>query len=666
MSLRRLLPVLAILLAGCSTSRPVEQTPAARTPVFVRPERPLPAPITLPTSFAMAVERGTRTIDGRPGPNYWQQYARYDLTARIDTATRRLDGEGRIVYLNRSPDTLRQLFLELPLNVHAEGVVRNEPAEVTGGVSLHYVAVDGQEAFQPADAPAGTPRYAVNGTRLIIFLQRDLAPGDSVQLDFRWSFTIPKRGAGGRMGYDKNLFFLAYWYPHMAVYDDVTGWFTDSFLSRAEFYFGYGDYRITIDAPAGWLVMATGALENPEEVLAPEVLARMRRAYASDTPIRIAEPDTDPVTQPGTDGRLQWRFRATNVRDVAFSLVHRGFWEGARTPVGDRDGDGQTDYAQINTFWRPTAPRWANVTRYQQHAINYLSRLTGLPYPWPHMTAVEGGGIIGGGMEFPMMTLIGDYNAAGDSALYYVTAHELAHMWIPMIVGPNERRYSWMDEGSTTFAENHARTDFFPGTQPRLGEQESYLMLARMGAEGEIMRWSDYHYSSFAFGIASYSKPATLLEALRGLLGEDVFWRAYRTFIREWAFKHPYPYDLFNTFERVSGRDLDWFWRAWYFETWTLDQAVASVEPVEGGVRITVKDHGLAPMPVYLTLTLADGSQVRDTIDVDVWLEGRRRVTVTVPTDAAVTQVEIDPDRWFPDIDRTNNIWRAPAGTGQQ
>lgn len=142
------------------------------------------------------------------------------------------------------------------------------------------------------------------------------------------------------------------------------------------------------------------------------------------------------------------------------------------------------------------------------------------------MTAVEGGGIIGGGMEFPMMTLIGDYNAAGDSALYYVTAHELAHMWIPMIVGPNERRYSWMDEGSTTFAENHARTDFFPGTQPRLSEQESYLMLARMGAEGEIMRWSDYHYSSFAFGIASYSKPATLLEALRGLLGEDVFWRA--------------------------------------------------------------------------------------------------------------------------------------------
>ncbi len=663
--MRRLLLFLVLLLAGCTASRPIQQMPAGRTPVFARPERPLPVPVILPPSFEAAIAQGTRTAEGRPGPNYWQQYARYDLVARIDTATRRLDGEGRIVYLNRSPDTLRQLFLELPLNVHAEGVVRNEPAEVTGGVALHYVAVDGREALPPAEASAGASRYVVNGTRLLVFLPRDLAPGDSIQLDFRWSFTIPKRGAGGRMGYDENLFFLAYWYPHMAVYDDVIGWFTDSFLSRAEFYFGYGDYRVTIDAPAGWLVMATGTLENPEDVLAPEVLARMRQAYASDTPVRIAEPDTDPVTRPGTDGRLQWRFRATNVRDVAFSLVYRGFWEGARTPVGDRDGDGQTDYAQINTFWRPTAPRWANVTRYQQHAISYLSRLTGFPYPWPHMTAVEGGGIIGGGMEFPMMTLIGDYNAAGDSALYYVTAHELAHMWIPMIVGPNERRYSWIDEGSTTFAENHARTDFFPGTEPRLGEQESYLMLARMGAEGEIMRWSDYHYSNFAFGVASYSKPATLLEALRGLLGEDVFWRAYRTFIREWAFKHPYPYDLFNTFERVSGRDLDWFWHAWYFETWTLDQAVAAVEPVDGGVRITVEDHGLAPMPVYLTLTLANGTQVRDTIDVDVWLEGRRQVTVTVPTGAAVTRVEIDPDHWFPDIDRTNNVWHAPAGTGQ-
>lgn len=659
---RLLLSIGLVFIVGCSTSRSTAiQTP--RQPVLARPERPLPGPVTPSPAFLRAIERGSRSASGQPGPNYWQQYARYDLTARIDVAERRLEGAGRIVYFNRSPETLRQLFLELPLNVHAEGVVRNEPAEITGGVQLSYVAVDGQEAFTPEQAPEGAPRYAVNGTRLVIFPQRALAPGDSVQLAFRWSLAIPKRGAGGRMGYDENLFFLAYWYPHVAVYDDVIGWFTDPFLSRAEFYHGFADYQLTLDAPAGWLAMATGLLENAEEVLAPNVLARMRQAYASDTPVRIAEPTTDPVTQSGVEGRLQWRFRATNVRDVAFSLVRQAYWEGARTPVGDRDGDGQTDYTWINTFWRPTAPRWANVTRYQQHAITFLSRLTGFPYPWPHMTAVEGGGIIGGGMEFPMMTLIGDYNAAGDSALYYVVAHELAHMWIPMIVSPNERRYSWMDEGSTTFAENHAREDFFPGTQPRLDEQDNYLMLARMGAEGEIMRWSDYHYSNFAFGVASYSKPAALLEALRGLLGETVFWQAYRTFIREWAFKHPYPYDLFHTFERVSGRDLSWFWYSWYYQTWTLDQAIAAVEPIENGVRITVEDRGLAPMPVYLSLTLTDGTQVRDTIAVDIWLEGRRRTTITVPTAAPVVRVEIDPERWFPDLDRENNVWSAASST---
>jgi hypothetical protein len=214
------------------------------------------------------------------------------------------------------------------------------------------------------------------------------------------------------------------------------------------------------------------------------------------------------------------------------------------------------------------------------------------------MSSIEGGGIIGGGMEFPMMTLIGDYRGRNDSALYNVTAHELAHMWVPMIVGIDERRHAWMDEGTTTFNENQARTEYFPGVNHNANDREEYVQTALMGMEGEMMRRTDYHYSDQARGIASYSKPATILVALRALLGEEAFTRGYHEYIADWAYKHPKPHDFFNAFNQAAGRDLDWFWRSWYYETWTLDQAISSVTDTDSGTQIVIEDLGLAPMPV--------------------------------------------------------------------
>jgi aminopeptidase N len=272
------------------------------------------------------------------------------------------------------------------------------------------------------------------------------------------------------------------------------------------------------------------------------------------------------------------------------------------------------------------------------------------------MTAVEGENIIGGGMEFPMMTLMGSYTQRGDTALYAVTAHELAHMWIPMIVGSDEKRYAWMDEGTTTFNENQAKRDFFPGAQNfDLEDQVTYLRTARAGAEGEMMRWTDFHYPGAAGTVASYMKPAAVLAALRGVLGEETFNRGLRTFMQRWAYRHPYPWDMWNTFESVSGRRLDWFWRSWYYETWTLDQAVASVTSGRGDSTITIEDRGMVPMPVQLRITRPDGSTERREIPVERWLSGARTATVTVP--GAVTRVEIDPEQLFPDIDRSNNVW---------
>jgi aminopeptidase N len=366
------------------------------------------------------------------------------------------------------------------------------------------------------------------------------------------------------------------------------------------------------------------------------------------------------ATTPGTDGRLRWRFVADTARDVAFSATRASLWDAVRTPVGDRDGDGRADYARVDVLWRASAARWQHAWRYGRHAIDFLSRWTGLPYPWPHMTIVEGGGIIGGGMEFPMMTLIGDYNEGTDEDLYNVVAHELGHMWVPMMVGTDERRYAWMDEGTTTFNENRARAEFRPGQRQDQNDQLDYLGAARAGMEGELMRWSDFHYPGPAYSIASYSKPATLLATLRALLGTDTFDRTYREYLRRWRYRHPKPWDFFNTFNTVSGRTLDWFWRTWYYETWTLDQAVASVAPGAEGTTIVIEDRGLAPMPVRLTITRADGTVEEREIPVETWLAGAVRAEMLVAPGAPVTAVEIDAARVFPDANRGNNRWTVP------
>jgi hypothetical protein len=648
----RLLTAAAALLTALSTTTPLAGQTA--------PRRPVPYPVTVDRSFERALESGTRSTTGAPGPKYWQQWTAYTITASLDPEAKRIDGTVRMVYHNRSPRALPFLVIQLLQNVHAEGAVRNRPTEVTGGMELKRVVANGTELTEARRGAIGDG-YRSFGTVAQVRLPQGLQSGDSAVLEIDFGFNIPEHGIGGRMGWnDDNFFYLAYWYPQMAVFDDVVGWQTDQFLGQAEFYMGYGSYDVTLDLPEGWVAWGTGTLPNPSAVLAAPIVERMQRAERSDTVVHLMTPaDFGPgkATAPTSTGRLSWRFVADSVRDVAYSVSRESRWDAARTPVGDRNGDGTADYAMVNSIWRESAPRWQHAWRYAQHSIDFLSRWTGFPYPYPHMTSVEGGGIMGGGMEYPMMTLIGDYNQASDTGLYGVHAHELAHMWVPMIVGNDERRYAWMDEGTTSFNTSAAMNEFYAGQRWELGNYSGYIQITRTDLEGEIMRLSDYQYNGAAYGTASYSKPATLLWTLRGLLGEEVFLKAYRTFIQRWAYKHPKPWDLFNTFNDVSGQNLDWFWRTWYYETWTLDQSIADVKLERGGTRIVVADLGLAPMPVRLTLTLTDGNTMQAEIPVDRWLEGARTADIVVKTPSAVTKVEIDADQWFPDANRDNNVW---------
>ncbi|HSG81670.1 MAG TPA: M1 family metallopeptidase, partial [Gemmatimonadota bacterium] len=543
-------------------------------------------------------------------------------------------------------------------NFHRDDAPRIRAAEITGGYTLTRVAAAGQDLEQLQ--PLRGTGWATSQTNLFINPPSPLPPGDSIVLELDWSFQIPAVGAGGRMGWnDDNFFFLAYWYPQMAVYDDVVGWHTDPFLGMAEFYAGFAEYDVTLDVPQGWLVQGTGELMNERDVLPDRIIQRLRLAETSDTVVHVIADDdlTAGFTRDGQDGRLRWHFTADSVRDVAYAITRASLWDAARTEVGDRNGDGRPEYARAEAIFRPAHERWRQTARYAQHSITFHSRHTGFPYPYSHATAVEGAGIIGGGMEFPMMTIIGGLDQGTDIGMYAVTSHELAHNWFPMIVSTDERRRAWMDEGTTDYNDNLATADFFPDYDGEPGEIAGYVGLARTGHEGALMRYSDRLDTPGHYGVHGYTKPGSLLIALRHLLGEEAFYRAYRGYIRTWAFKQPKPWDFFNYFNSSTGQDLDWFWQTWYYETWTLDQSIESVTAGRRGTEIVVRDIGDAPMPARLTITLVNGDTLHREIPVETWLAGARTAAVTVPAGQDVTRVVIDAEGGFPDVMSKNNLW---------
>ncbi len=656
--MKRFFMVLSVaVLTALGASGPV----AAQKPDRGAVRRPVPAPVVLPSWFKRAIDRGWRSEDGSPGHSYWQPGVSYDIEAKLDPETAKIEGTVTILWTSNAPAKLGSVWLHLDQNLYKEGSPRTSEEEITGGITLKSVLSDGEELAE-GDLKDG-PGYRVDGTLMELRPGFPVEEGDTLELEISWEETLPQHGSG-RMGYsDHEVYMVAYWFPKMAVFDNLRGWDAQPYLGASEFYDEFGDYDVALTVPDGWSVMATGTLENPGQVYSALTMDRLAVAATSDTVVTIAaqaERDAETVTRKTDTGWLTYRYEARNVRDFAWTTSNVQRWDATSAVVPDRDEDGMDDRVLIHSFWRPErAPLWADQWKYGKESIEFHSKYTGFSYPWPHMTSVEGADMIGGGMEFPMLTLIGPYEGGETQALFNVTAHELAHMWIPMIVGTNEKRYAWMDEGSTTFLEDQSRMEYWPGVDHHRVEERSYLSVAAAGAEQSMMRHGDWYAPGPGYGNASYSKPATLMVALREILGAETWEKAYRAFISEWAFKHPSPYDFFSTFERFAEQDLDWFWTSYYFETWTLDQAVGSVEMhTGGGATVVIEDRGFAPYPATVRVRTSTGGEFDRQIPVEHWLDGNTRFEIEIlPEDGTVTRVEIDPDGYAPDVDRTNNFW---------
>jgi hypothetical protein len=599
-----------------------------------------------------------RRPSGAPGPEYWQQEAHYRIDVELQPDAHRVRGSEVITYVNHSPDELPFLWVQLEQNLFAPGSRgslinsgnRWRGAFAEGGVELSGVAVT-------QNGVSYEPEYTVDDTRMRVDLRDALAAhGGQVELHIEWAFTVPEYGADrmGRFAAERGTVYeLAQWYPRMYVYDDVEGWNPLPYLGQGEFYLEYGDFEVSITAPRDHVVVGGGELLNPEEVLTATQLERWNAARTSDEPVAIVAPDEvgTPASRPSGEGPLTWRYRLENARDFAWAASSSFIWDAAGwngvmlQSAYPHEGLGTTD-----------APGWERSTEYLLHSIPYYSEMW-FPYPYP--AAVNVAGVVGG-MEYPGIVFCG-VQARGE-ALFGVTDHEFGHIWFPMIVGSDERRYAWMDEGFNTFINHYSNLDFYGPEASRAQRTSAAYIAEQMQspiADQPILTAPDVLRGE-GLGFMAYRKPGFGLILLREVvLGEERFDAAMRAYIREWAYRHPKPDDFMRVIEEVAGESLSWFWRGWLQSTELLDQAVVAVEADGADTRIQLRNEAGLVMPVLLEIELDDGRVFEQKLPAEVWMRGDDYVYVV--DEPGVVRVSIDPDFRLPDVDRADNEWRRPV-----
>ncbi len=616
------------------------------------------APLVIGTSPS-----AVRTGSGAPGTRYWQNKADYDLKATLDTTTKSVSGEVTIKYTNNSPDTLTFIWLQTEQNAFKANSLnsyifpqgsRFGNRDFAGGYTITRV-----EQLLPAMGGKPLRRIPVttreNETMFKVNLSEPLSPGRSATITIAYSFPVPEHGAD-RMGRDGTLYEIAQWYPRVAVYDDVRGWNIEPYLGQGEFYLDYGDYNLSITVPAGYIVAATGSLENPKEVLTPTQITRLAEALKSEKVVNIATESElkNGAARPRKDGMLTWKFTAKNVRDAVWAASPDFQWDAS-------------SYKGIYAFayYRPSAAGlWKEAADMSRMSIQEYSERW-FPYPWPHISAVEGPI---SGMEYPMIAMENKSNTKEE--LYNVVTHEIGHMWYPMIVGSNERVYMWQDEGFNTFINTFSEAKRYPegGDQMKRAGQERAMIENLMRAQMDrTINVGPDRIDPNLLGYQAYVKPSVGLQLLRQeILGPEAFDDAFRAYTKRWAFKHPTPADFFRTMEDVGGRRLDWFWREWFIENPHFDQAVDEVVTETKGneqvVRVAYGNHARGVLPIRAKFTFSDGSVAEYNYPAEVWSTNTvRYVRQYNFSGKKISRIELDPDHRLVDTDRANNVWTAQA-----
>lgn len=619
-----------------------------------------------------AYRQGTvyRSATGAPGPQYWQNAADYVINVELKPNENKVEGNVSITYTNNSPNLLPFVWIQLEQNLFNDESKGGKTTALEGGRHGNMGFEGGYNISNvkaTKDVPVSKRRsvvsstyasHIISDTRMQIRLSEPLRTGEKVTISMDYDFAIPRYGSdrlGKHEAADGVIYELAQWYPKMAVYDDVEGWNVLPYIGGGEFYLEYGDFEYNITVPADHIVVGSGELMNPSEVLTSTQISRLKEASNSDETvmIRTAEEVNDPASRPKTDGTLTWKFKCIQTRDVAWASSKSFVWDAAKMNLPS----GKTALAQsVYPAEVGSDAKWGRSTEYVKASVEFYSDYI-FEYSYPVATNVAG---VVSGMEYPGIVFCG-VDAAGAS-LWGVTDHEFGHNWFPMIVGSNERKYAWMDEGFNTFINGLSSKAFNDGEfySPLNRRQYAPYMYGR----DAILNIPEVIQSN-NFGLAAYYKPGLGLDLLREIvLGEDRFDYAFKEYVNRWAFKHPTPFDFYETMEDAAGEDLGWFWKGWIANDWKIDLAVDDVMYIDqlpaNGSIITISTKEKLPMPAIIEVKESNGTTNRVELPVEIWQRGSEwkfRYNSTSP----IVSVTIDPDNRLPDVNGKNNTWEPKS-----
>lgn len=597
-----------------------------------------------------------RTASGKPGPQYWQNHADYEITANLDDEAHTLTGTVTITYTNNSPEELDFIWLQMEQNRFTE-TSRGTLTTPIGGNRYSGDVYGGYLITNLQSEVSGktSSEHTITDTRMQVMLAKPLeANGGQATISMNFKFKIPELGMD-RMGRlerkDGTVYSLAQWYPKVAVFDDVNGWNILPYLGAGEFYLEYGNFDYKITAPYDHIVVGSGKLMNPKEVLTETQIKRLEKAAGSDETVFILKPEEvgKSSSRPTKEGTLTWHFQMEDTRDVAFASSKSFIWDAAKInlPSGNKCM-AQSVYSKESMG----EEAWGRSTEYTKASIEFYSKTY---FEYPYSNAINVASHVGG-MEYPGIVFCG-WKAKG-AGLWGVTDHEFGHIWFPMLVGSNERKFAWMDEGFNSFINHYSTQNFNNGEYASRINMNGIVNYMTSKEREPINTYPDL-VNLRHLGYTGYYKPAMGMILLREyILGPERFDRAFKSYIDTWVYKHPQPSDFFNHMENVAGEELSWFWKGWFYSNDKIDIAVDGVKSTENGYILSVSNQGKLPLPVVLEVSYTDGSAETLTLPVEIWMRNDAWDHL-LKTDKTVKKVLFDPQEIVPDADRTNNSWES-------
>ncbi len=582
--------------------------------------------------------------------NYFQQTANYTINVTLNDVEHSLSGTINIEYTNNSPDELDFIYFHLWPNAYKNTETAFAHQKLEDGNTRFYFSKEKdrgeiRDLDFSIDGKTTTWEYDQQNIDIaIVRLPKPIKTGETILIETPFTIQIPK--SFSRLGHVGQSYQLTQWYPKPAVYD-AEGWHPMPYLDQGEFYSEFGDFDVTITLPSNYVVGATGELQTESEVAFLNQKAKQGASMNFEEMNQAAAfPTSDASTK-------TINYTAKNVHDFAWFADKR--FHVLKSGVTLASGKKVDTWAMFTDL---EANLWKDATTYLDRSVEFYSQKVG-EYPWSHATAVQSALSAGAGMEYPMITVIGESGTA--RALDIVITHEVGHNWFYGILATNERDYPWMDEGMNSYYEQRYTAKYYPG-QDKLGDYLPPALSNLLDADDAELGYTGYLFQArrheeqaihchsaelvrVNYGLSGYTRPAEVLWYLANYLGEDNFDKIMQNYYRKWRFKHPQPHDFRKVFEDAVNKDLSWFFDDVLMTTKQIDYALTRTN----GKVASIENKGEIAAPYSISL-IKDGEIVKT-----MWykgFEGKKDVSLTAEDyDAAV----IDAIKVIPDANRRNN-----------